>query len=363
MRLNRRILSVVLISTMIISLTACKGTNSGNQATESGSQSGSMSAAETDTAGGNTAEYIFKVGHVQPADHPYHTGLVYMNKILQERTGGRVSLDIYPSSQLGAERELVESTQMGTIDMGLVTSPLANFDNSWYLFDIPGIFYTKEHAYEFLDGEQGQAMLDGLANINIKGLSFWETGFFNIFVDTKAIEKPQDVAGMTIRVMENDAYITYFSELGANPVPMAYSEVFTGIQNGTVDGTLIPIAAIYMNQFYMVAPYITRCENWYCPVTLLMSMDSWNSMPEDLQEIFQECANEAKDYMRQELTDTEEEQVAAMIKEGCTITEVDKDEWRELEADAVQKVKEQFIGTYVQQKTLDYIEEIGQKYR
>lgn len=198
---------------------------------------------------------------------------------------------------------------------------------------------------------------------SILRVSFWETGFFNIFDNLKAIETPQDLEGLTMRVMENDAYITYFSALGANPVPMAYSEVFTGIQNGTVNGTLIPIAAIYMNQFYTVAPYITRCQNWYCPVTFIMSMDAWNSLPADLQQIFQECANEARDYMRQELTNTEEEQVAAMKEEGCTIIDVDQEEWRELEADAVQAVKDEFVGTYIDQSTLDYIEEIGQKYK
>ncbi len=356
MRTTSRIAALIIAAIMACSLTACGPKETGPSATTPGNNSGS-------TGGTASASYVFKAGHVQPATHPYHTGLVYMNELLQERTGGQVALDIYPSSQLGAERELVESVQMGTVDIGLVTSPLANFDTSWYLFDMPGIFYTKEHAYEFLDGERGQEMLDNLASINIKGVSFWETGFFNIFVNERAIETPQDVAGMTIRVMENDAYIKYFSELGANPVPMAYSEVFTGIQNGTVNGTLIPIAAIYMNQFYTVAPYITRSQNWYCPVTFLMSMDAWNSMPSDLQEAFQECANEARDYMRQELTNSEEDQVAEMTAAGCTITEVNKEDWRRLEADAVQSVKDQFVGTYVDQETLDYIESIGEKYR
>lgn len=352
MRKIRTFLAIVLAFGVVMSLTACGGQN--NAASSDANSANSGDSKET---------YVFKVGHVQPQDHPYHTGMVYMNDLLKEKTNGRISLDIYPSSQLGAERELVESTQMGTIDIALVTSPMANFDTSWYLFDIPGIFYTKKHAYEFLDCEHGQAMLDGLSKVNIKGVSFWETGFFNIFDNSKPIETPQDLNGLTMRVMENDAYITYFSKLGANPVPMAYSEVFTGIQNGTVDGSVIPIAAIYMNQFYTVAPYITRCQNWYCPVTFIMSTQAWNSLPEDLQAIFQECANEARDYMRQELTDSEEAQVESMKESGCTIIEVNKDEWRQQEADAVQAVKDQFVGKYVEQSTLDYIEEIGKNYK
>lgn len=357
---NKNVIAIAIALCILLALAACGGGNSQGGSASPAAPGSSAAPSGAGSAAG--AAYLFKFGHVQPSTHPYHTGAVYLNELLQERTDGRIALDIYPSSQLGAERELVESVQMGTVDIGLVTSPLANFDTSWYLFDIPGIFYTKEHAYEFLDGDKGQAMLDGLANVNIKGVSFWETGFFNIFVNKYAIETPQDLAGLTIRVMENDAYITYFSTLGANPVPMAYSEVFTGIQNGTVNGTLIPIAAIYMNQFYTVAPYITRSQNWYCPVTFLMSMDAWNSLPADLQEAFQECANEARDYMRQELTDSEEEQVAAMAAEGCTITEVDKARWREQEAEAVQAVKDQFIGTHVPQETLDYIAELGKKY-
>ena len=309
------------------------------------------------------ANHVFKVGHVQPVEHPYHTGMEYMNQLLKERTNGQISLHIYPSAQLGAERELVESIQMGTVDIALVTSPLANFKTSWFVFDIPSIFYTKEHAYEFMDGKYGQAMLDSLADIQIKGVSFWETGFFNIFDNVVPIKSPRDLDGLTMRVMENDAYITYFSELGSNPVPMAYSEVLTDIQNGTISGSLIPIAAIYTNKFYTVAPYITRSQNWYCPVTFIMSMSAWNSLSPEEQAIFQECADKARDWMRQELTDSEEEQIAAMKAEGCTIIDVDKAAWRAEEAEAVKAVKEKFIGKFVEQSTLDYIEKIGEKYK
>ena len=388
--MKKRAIAAVLALVMASSLAACGGGSSAPAATTAApaattaapaattaaaaetkaaaeTQAAAETKAEAPAAGGDYTptgkNIVFKVGHVQPVDHPYHTGLVRTNELLTERTGGEITLDIYPSSQLGAERELCEGVQMGTVDIGLTTSPLANFDNSWFLFDIPGLFYTKQHAYDFLDGERGQAMLDGLAKINMKGLSFWETGFFNIFDDERLIEKPEDLAGLTIRTMENDAYITYFSKLGANPVPMAYSEVFTGIQNGTVDGTLIPIAAIYSMKFYTVAPYISRTQNWYCPVTVIMSMDAWNSMNEEQQKIFQECFNEGRDYMRQQLTDNEDAQIAQMESEGCTVLDIDKAAWREAEAEAVQAVKDQFVGKYVSQDDIDYIAELGKKYQ
>lgn len=151
MKTTKQIFSLACVMGIVLSLTSC----------------GKESVSQT---GASNENYVFKVGHVQPTEHPYHTGMEYLNQLLQERTNGQISLDIYPSSQLGAERELVESVQMNTVDIALVTSPLANFDTDWYLFDIPSIFYTKEHAYEFLDGEYGQQMLDGLQDINIKGL-------------------------------------------------------------------------------------------------------------------------------------------------------------------------------------------------
>lgn len=347
----KKILAATLALVTTLSLTACGAASSGNSST-AGSEAKS-----------GKATYVFKAGHVLSPDHPYQKGLEKMKELLQERTNGQISLDIYPSSQLGDERELIEGVQMNTVDIALVTSPLANFDSSWYLFDIPSIFYSKKHAYEFLDGENGQAMLDGLSKVNIKGVSFWETGFFNIFDNQRAIKTPQDLKGLSIRVMENDAYITYFSALGANPVPMAYSEIFTALQNKTVNGTLIPIASIYTSQFYTVASYITRSQNWYCPVTFIMSQESWNSMPEDLQKTFQECCNDARDYMRQLLTDSEEEQVQAMKDAGSTITEVDKEQWREQEAAAVKAVKDVIVPSKVPQKTLDIIAEMGKKYQ
>ncbi len=361
----KKAISMILLLVMVLALCACGQQSSPAPAATAAPAAEAKTeapAAEAKTEA-PAAKLVFKAGHVQPVEHPYHTGLVYTKELLEERTNGEITLDIYPSSQLGAERELVEGVQLGTIDIGLTTSPLANFDNSWFLFDIPGIFYSKAHAYEFLDGERGQAMLDGLAKINMKGLSFWETGFFNIFDDERPILSPADIKGLTIRTMENEAYINFFSTLGANPVPMAYSEVFTGIQNGTVDGTLIPIAAIYMTKMYTVAPYITRSQDWYCPVTVLMSMDAWNSMTPEQQEIFQQCFNEGRDYMRQQLTDNEEAQVQAMIDEGCTVTNVDKAEWLEQCSEAIESVKKAFVGKYVSQDDLDYIAQIGEKYK
>ncbi len=274
-------------------------------------------------------QITLKAGHVLAPDHPYNFGLLRMAEIVRERSGGELVINVFPSSQLGGERELAEACQMGTVDLALVTAPLASFDSNFYIFDIPALFTSKAHAYRFMDGPDGQAMMNGLAQKNIKGLAFWETGFFNIFDSKRPLKTPGDLKGLNIRTMENPAYIAFFAALGANPVPMAYGEIYTALQNGTVDGTLIPIASIFTSKFHQVAKYVSRTQNWYCPTPLIMSMARWRRLPENLQKIVQEAANEARDYMRKMLTDSEEEQIRQMIADGAEVLEVDKKLWFE----------------------------------
>ena len=274
-------------------------------------------------------QITLKAGHVLAPDHPYNLGLIRLSELVKERTNGELIINVFPSSQLGGERELAEACQMGTVDIALVTAPLASFDSNFYIFDIPALFTSKAHAYRFLDGPDGQAMMDGLAKKNIKGLAFWETGFFNIFDSKRPLNTPEDLKGLNIRTMENPAYIAFFAALGANPVPMAYGEIYTALQNGTVDGTLIPIASIFTSKFHKVAPYISRTQNWYCPTPLIMSLARWKRLPENLQAVLQQSANEARDYMRQILTDSEEDQIKQMTEEGAKVIEVDKKLWFE----------------------------------
>jgi tripartite ATP-independent transporter DctP family solute receptor len=284
-------------------------------------------------------QFVFKAGHVLPPDHPYNLGLLHMRENVLKKSAGRIRIDVFPSSQLGGERELAEACQMGTVDLALVTAPLASFDSNFFLFDIPGLFVSKSHAYKFTDGPDGQAMMDGLAKQNIKGLAFWETGFFNIFDSVRPLITPADLKGLNIRTMENIAYIEFFKALGANPVPMAMGEVFTAVQNGTVSGTLIPIATIFTTKLYTVAPYVSRTQNWYCPTPLIMSLYKWQQLPEDMQKIIQDCAWESRDYERKLLTDNEESQIAQMLKEGAKVIEVDKKIWAQnAGTDAVIKV-------------------------
>ncbi len=299
-------------------------------------------------------EYIWKCGHQLAATHPYQLGFEKMAQLLDERTNGRIRMDIFPSSQIGSERDLAEGIQMGTVDMALISGPMANFDPNFYINDLPNLFTSKAHAYRVLDGEIGQGMLDGLDRVGMKGLAFWETGFLCMFNNKVLIKEPKDLVGLNMRTMENITYINYFTALGCNPVPMAYGEYFTSVQNGTVNGTLSPIVTIYTDKTYQAAPYITDSRQWYCPTPVIMNKGLWDSLDANLQAEVQKAAIEARDYMRQLLADQEADCIREMEAAGATVTQVDQALWQN-QTKAIEASYATIVPSKVSQELIDRI--------
>ena len=346
----KKFLSLVLALTMVMSLAAC-GSNGNTPAAGSGSQ-GNDTPADVIT---------IKVGHQLSQSHPYQMALEYMNELLQERTNGRVQLQIFPSSQLGSERELLEGIQMGTVDMCLATGPVASFDPDFYINDLPYIYKNTAHAYAVLDGEIGQSLLDGLEAYQMKGITFWETGWLCPFNNVREVKTPDDLKGLSLRTMENLTYVNYFTELDCNPVPMAYSEFVSSVSNGTINGTLSPIVTIYTDKTYQICPYITRSYQWYCPAAMIMRPDLWNSFDAETQEIFMNCAKEARDYERQCLADLEQEYMDAIKADGGVITEVDVSLWQS-STNAIQAAWKEVVPSKVSQELIDQIVALGEQY-
>lgn len=348
MKQFKRITAAALVAVMVLSFAAC-----GKKIDQDAAKAGASDGA-------SKAEYNLKFGHQLAASHPYQDAAVMMAELIEERSGGRVHIDVFPSAQLGAERELCEGIQMGTVDLALATGPMASFDSNFYINDIPNLFTSKEHAYRVLDGEIGQGMLDGLSKANMKGLSFWETGWLCMFNSKRPIETPQDAKGLNLRTMENKAYVDYFTKLGVNPVPMAYSEYFTSVENGTVDGTLSPLVTIFTDKTYVSAPYITRAYQWYCPATLLMNVDKWNSMDAELQEIILTAAQEARDFERQKLAELEDDYAQQMKDAGATIVDADVSLWQS-QQEAIDASWSSVVPEKISQELIDQIKAMADK--
>ncbi len=327
--MNKRFLAtLVLASGMILALAAAGGAQAANPVT-------------------------MKAGTTLPVDHPYALALDYIAKRVAERTNGQVVIQVFPGGQLGNESDMIEGCQLGTLDMCVTaTAPLASFTKAFLVTDLPYLFRDKDHAHRVMDSEIGQEMLKSLENAGIVGRAIWEAGMPQVMNSKRPLVHPKDVRGLNIRVMENAIYMAFFTALGGNPVPMAWSEVFTSIQNGTVDGTTNPVATVYTSGVHTVAKYTSMLNNFYIPAPLIMGKSSYGKLNAEQQAILRDAASEATDYMRKIFVETETAQLADMIAKGCEVNEVNQQEWIDA---VVNVVYPQFIPSQISQEQVDRI--------
>ncbi len=303
-------------------------------------------ASTSESSSSSDPTFTFKVGHVQTAEHPYTLGLQYFADLLEERSDGKMKVEIYVSSQLGNESDLIEGMQLGTVDMALTaTAPLANFSNSVVVLDLPYLFESKEHAFNVLDSEIGDEMFQELETAGIKGLAYFDNGFMFIHTSTGPIVTPDDMAGLKIRCMENPLHMSFLNETGATATPIAFSEVYTALQNKTVDGSVNSLAAIYCANIHSPAPYMSYTNHIYATAPLMMSMATWDKLPAEYQEIVMECAAEATTYQREAVAEFDADLEETMSTEGgCTFNDVDIDAFKQV---VYEKVWPEFVGSTI----------------
>ena len=244
------------------------------------------------------AEFTLKLGHIADPQNPYAQGAVKFTELVKEKTGGAVEIQVFPSSQLGNQRDLIEGLTFGTVDMTLTsTAVLGNFLTEAAVFDLPFIFRDIPHAYKALDSV-GMEICQPLEKRGIKVLSMWENGVRHMTNNRNPIRKPEDVKGLKIRVMEQPIYIEMMKILGASPTPMAFGELFTAMQQGVVDGQENPAAHIFTSRFFEVQKYISLTAHTYSAEPLLVAMGVWSKLPENHRKAIQEAADEARDWQR-----------------------------------------------------------------
>jgi len=214
--------------------------------------------------------YELKIAHVQNPGHSYQVGAKYLAEQLEKRSNGKITAVIFPSSQLGGERDTVESAQMGTVDIAITgAAPLANFNKNFTVFDFPGLFTSSEQASAVMDGEIGSGMFESLDANGLVGLCYFDNGFFNTFNSKRDVTKIEDMVGLNIRTMENAVYMATYKAFGSNPVPMAAGEVYTALQTGTVDGFCLSFNAAYALKWYEQAKSVMYADLFYCVTRLL----------------------------------------------------------------------------------------------
>jgi TRAP-type transport system periplasmic protein len=283
---------------------------------------------------------VIKLTHVVNEQDAFHISALKFKEVVEENTDGNVVIEIHPNAELGDERTLLEGMQLGTIDMGVITNgPIANFLPEMAVFEMPFLFGSPEEAYYILDGEIGQKVLEKLNNIQIHGLAYSERGFRNLTNSVRPVKSASDIEGLKIRLMESPLYVDTFKALGANAVPMAWTECLTGLSQGTIDGQENPVVVVYSFKLYESQDYMTMDRHTYAPATILISGQLWQSLTSEEQAIFEEAAKVAGQAARDYNNENEAEQLQFIKDQGMIVEEdPDLDTFR----DAVKSVYEKY---------------------
>ena len=278
-------------------------------------------------------ERTFKLGLQNPKDHPLERGATKFAEIVAAKSGGKIKVNIFPGGTLGGDQQTVSALQGGTVEMTLLNSGiLASQVKDFEVFDFPFMFANAKEADTVVDGPFGQKMHAKLADKGIVGLAYWELGFRNLTNGRKAINAVDDIAGLKLRVIPNAINVDWVKALGANPTPMAFPEVYAGLESKAIDGQENPLSVILANKFFEVQKHLALTNHQYNPQSLIFSKKVWDSLSADEKKIVGDAAVEAGRFQRQTNRDAAASQLDQLKKAGMQVTELSAAEQAKLRA-------------------------------
>jgi len=306
------------------------------------------------------AKWNMKFGHDMPEDSAQHVAALKYAELVKERTKGQVEIKVFPAQQLGTDPEMVQQAQMGTLEIVLPpTAKISGFAAQLQLADLPFLFPSKETCYQVLDGPVGDKVLALLDAKGLKGVSFWESGFKQITAN-KAIRKPEDFAGMKVRVMESPLLIAQYKQVKANPVPIDFAETYNALQQGVVDAQENPLVSIVNMKFYEVQKYTMLSNHGFLGYAFLFSKKVYDGLPADIQKVMRDTARELASFERQDTARREAGYVERIKKGGSQIVTLSPQELQAFE-NAFRPVHQQFaktIGEDLLKETYAHIEKL-----
>lgn len=335
----KKTLAMILALGMALSLAAC------GEGTKPNSTPSSTSTPSTSTpaAPSGDAEFKLVIGSTIQDDSASGIALLdYFKPYIEEHSNGRIQVDVQNNSVLGGDRDLYEGLQLNTVQASFgPMSTLANFEPDYAVCDFPFLFEDKDEAYAELDGEFGAKLAEDLPQVGMRLLAYGENAFRNISNAVKPINTMEDLKGLKIRVMESPVNIATYTALGCNPTPMAFGELYTGLQQKTVDGQDNGVVLTYTAKLYEVQPYYTFTGQIYAPNAIVVSEAFWQSLPEDLQKVVQEGSEYAMENQRRLNTEMEASLQETMEAEGVSFNSMDPAEVERMR-EATSSVWEQF---------------------
>lgn len=289
----------------------------------------------TNQAGDAEKKYTFKLGHLANEQDPWHIAVTKFAKDVNERSNGRIEIKVYPNESLGKEMDLIQGIQSGTVDMTITGESLQNWAPKAALLAAPYAIRDSAHLKQVVEGPIGEEIeKEIIEKTGLLPIAYFERGPRNLS-SNRPIKTPDELKGLLLRVPNVPLFVDTWKALGAKPTPMAFGEVFTGLQQHTIEAQENPLALVNSGGFYEVQKYINRTEHVRSWIYVVIGKKQFESMPEDLQKIFLEAAAEMQAY-EQELFIKDEAQIEQTLKEkGMEFIEVDKAAWEEKAKPAV----------------------------
>jgi tripartite ATP-independent transporter DctP family solute receptor len=303
--------------------------------------SGIAAVAALGLAGGAIAKE-FRSADVHPNDYPTVRAVAEISRLLTERTAGKHTIKVFGQSALGSEKDTVEQTKLGALDMVRVnTAAFNNIAPETVVPALPFIFKSKEHMRKVLDGPVGEAILKSLEPQGFVGLAFYDSGSRSFYTPSKEIKTLADVKGMKIRVQQSDMWVAMMQAMGANATPMPYAEVYTALKTGVVDAAENNWPSYESSRHYEVAKTYNLSEHSMAPELLVFSKKVWDTLPKEDQDAIRKAAKESVPFMRKLWDEREEAARKTVEAAGSKIVTVDKKSFQ----DAMKPVYDKFAGT------------------
>jgi len=282
----------------------------------------------------------FRSADVHPEDYPTVMAVKMMSDTISKKTGGKHTIKVFTGNQLGGEKDTIEQTRIGALDLVRINvAPMNNICPETLVPTMPFLFRSTEHMRKVLDGPVGEQILKGCESQGFVGLAFYDSGARSIYTVKKPVKSLADAKGLKVRVQQSDLWVSMLQAMGANATPMPYGEVYTALKTGLVDAAENNIPSFDTAKHHEVAKFYSQTEHSMAPEMLLMSKKVFDTLTPEEQKIFRDAAKESVPYMRKLWDEKEKKSLEVVLKGGAQIIPVDKKSFQ----DAMKPVYDKFI--------------------